>query len=111
MILMPINKSLASGMKPYPNLSKRNALMPQIAEGSEHFLLGGLCEVTRVSVASNRVQTRIIHATPQQFAQWRSGFLVQDAFPNLSPEEREFLITGMSDEEWHAMWAEDDDEQ
>jgi hypothetical protein len=30
-------------------------------------------------------------------ALWNSGKMVQDAFPTLNAEEREFLITGMVD--------------
>jgi hypothetical protein len=30
----------------------------------------------------------------------RRGTMVQDAFPNLTAAEREFLMTGITDEEW-----------
>lgn len=38
------------------------------------------------------------------------GALIQDAFPTLSPSEREFLKTGMTDDEWADMFPEDEDE-
>ena len=30
-----------------------------------------------------------------QYFKWKDGLLVQDAFPDLSPEEREILISGV----------------
>ena len=33
-------------------------------------------------------------------AAFQRGALVQDAFPHLSPDEREFIITGITKEEW-----------
>ena len=33
--------------------------------------------------------------------------LIQDAFPQLSPAEREFLITGMTKEEWGEAFSEE----
>ena len=34
---------------------------------------------------------------------WRDGKLIQDAFPYLTPAERELLITGMLPEDWENM--------
>ena len=31
---------------------------------------------------------------------WRDGALIQDAFPTLSDEDREFIMTGITAEEW-----------
>lgn len=33
-------------------------------------------------------------------ALWRNGRLIQNAFPTLSPELREFIMTGISPQEW-----------
>jgi hypothetical protein len=41
-----------------------------------------------------------------QFDAWRSGVLAQDAFPNLSAEEREMLISGTHPECWKEMFGE-----
>lgn len=35
---------------------------------------------------------------------WKDGALVQDAFPDLKPEQREFLISGITPSEWEAMF-------
>lgn len=36
------------------------------------------------------------------------GALVQDAFPTLSEDEREFLLTGIGADEWDEMFSEDE---
>jgi hypothetical protein len=38
---------------------------------------------------------------------WQSGMLIQDAFPMLSADEREFIKTGITPEEWEEMFGED----
>lgn len=37
--------------------------------------------------------------------EWRNGMLVQDAFPDLNPEEREFIMTGMLPGEWDELFG------
>lgn len=39
---------------------------------------------------------------------YRSGKFIQDAFPTLNKDEREFLISGMSKEAWDATFSEED---
>jgi hypothetical protein len=41
-----------------------------------------------------------IDVCPQQIKEWEEGKLIQDAMPNLTPSEREFIKTGITDEEW-----------
>lgn len=36
----------------------------------------------------------------EQYKAWRSGTLIQDAFPNSTDDEREFLITGICAKCW-----------
>lgn len=61
--------------------------------------------VTRQSAWSGAFNEMDLDVTPAQLARWRSGELVQNVFPHLTPEEREFLITGMvpgeQDEMYH----------
>ena len=35
-----------------------------------------------------------------RYQDWENGVLIQNAFPMLTPTEREFILTGMTDEEW-----------
>lgn len=40
----------------------------------------------------------------QRFAQYRNGAKIQDAFSILTPEQREFIMTGITSEEWNLMF-------
>ncbi|MDC3304611.1 hypothetical protein OAV48_00695 [bacterium] len=40
-----------------------------------------------------------LDVTMHEYLLWREGMLIQEAMPNLSVVEREFLITGMSEAE------------
>ncbi len=42
---------------------------------------------------------------------WRGGLLIQDAFPELSQADCEFIKTGITDEEWDTIMSEDDWEE
>jgi hypothetical protein len=42
------------------------------------------------------------------FDAWDSGELIQNAFPTLSADEREFIKTGILPKEWDAMFGEED---
>ena len=52
---------------------------------------------------SGKVRTREIEVTQGQLDNWTDGMLIQRAMPNLSPEDREFIKTGITDEEWDAI--------
>src|SRR5690349_10756737 len=39
-------------------------------------------------------QITVVPCTDEQLERWRGGALIQDAMPNLSPDEREVLISG-----------------
>ncbi len=39
---------------------------------------------------------------------WQSGDLIQHAFPELSAEEREFLMTGITPERWNELFPKED---
>jgi hypothetical protein len=57
-------------------------------------------KITRTSEYSGKVHTLELDVTEAQLARWRDGMYIQDAFPNLTPVEREFIKTGITDEEW-----------
>jgi len=35
---------------------------------------------------------------------WKNGMLIQNAFPTLTVNQREFILTGMSPDEWEDMF-------
>lgn len=67
-------------------------------------------KVTRISMASGKQRTWDLDITPEQIDRYNNGALVQDAFPNLTASEREFILTGMTDAEWDYMFSDDEGE-
>lgn len=65
--------------------------------------------ITRVSLLTGVTHTRDIPVTREQLIEWDRGALIQDAMPNLTPEEREFIKTGITNVEWEAIADEDYD--
>jgi hypothetical protein len=51
-----------------------------------------------------------IPVTVEQIQKWRDGAHIQNAMPNLSPDQREFLMTGITAEEWDKYVKGPDDE-
>jgi hypothetical protein len=46
-----------------------------------------------------------------KYKQWERGSYVQDVWPNLTKEEREFILTGTTPQEWSNMFhLEEEDE-
>lgn len=63
-------------------------------------------KVTRVSDWSGIERTLDLDITEEQMKLYAQGELVQRAFPQLSDDEREFILTGMTHEEWEQMALE-----
>ena len=68
-----------------------------------------MLKITRKSLLSGITRTRELDITPQQAADYINGALLQDAFPNLSADDREFIRTGITAEEWEAAFGEDEE--
>ena len=56
--------------------------------------------ITKTSPFSNKTNVMEIDVTQEQIALWESGTLIQNAMPHLTPDEREFIMTGITPEEW-----------
>ena len=44
----------------------------------------------------------------EQLCKWRYGTFIQDAFPELTAGEREFIKTGITPDEFDSMFSEDE---
>jgi len=53
----------------------------------------------------------ILTVDAQSLMEWKRGQLIQEAFPQLSKDEREILMTGYTPAEWDALFKGDDDEE
>lgn len=82
--------------------------MPQIAKGREMYLGEGKMMVTRTSAFSGKERTMELPIYPEQLYAWRAGQLIQDVMPQLTTDQREFLMTGATPEEWRELKAEDE---
>lgn len=57
--------------------------------------------ITRTSPFSGKTTTMDLPVTEEQVARYvEAGVPVQDAFPNLTPDQREFILTGITKDEW-----------
>ena len=52
------------------------------------------------SMLTGNITTREIPGTDEQLAQWSQGALIQDVMPDVSADDREFIKTGITPEEW-----------
>jgi hypothetical protein len=62
--------------------------------------------VTKTSVITGKENTIDLPITQEQLQQWQLGGLVQDVFPDLDVNQREFLISGTTQEEWEETFGE-----
>ena len=66
--------------------------------------------ITMKSQMSGVTRTLDIDMTQDQYDDWLMGDdLIQHALPHLSDSDREFLMTGITDEEWDSLMSEEDD--
>lgn len=49
-------------------------------------------------------------AVTESVHKWLNGAKIQDAFPYMTPDERELLLTGIGPEEWDDLFADDEDD-
>ena len=63
--------------------------------------------ITRKSLISGNINSMSLPITEEQYNAWEQGTLVQVAMPHLSPDEREFVMTGITPEEWADNFGEE----
>jgi hypothetical protein len=61
--------------------------------------------ITKTSGFSGVTRTLDLDVTLEEYASWRNGELIQNAMPRLGADEREFIKTGVTAEEWEEMFA------
>jgi hypothetical protein len=62
-------------------------------------------KITRTSRLTGKTSVMYLDITKEQLFSWVDGELIQDAMPQLSAEEREFLMTGITPAEWDSVFA------
>ena len=59
--------------------------------------------ITKTSMLSGNTSSMDIDVSQDQIDLWQGGSLIQNAMPDLSADEREFIMTGITPEEWDSM--------
>ena len=67
-------------------------------------------KITRTSQATGITREMELDITDEQILKYEAGELIQNAFPNLTPAEREFIITGITEDEWKDIFGGFDDD-
>ena len=65
--------------------------------------------ITKRSSLTGNISSREIDVTQAQIDNWASGTFIQVAMSNLSADDREFIMTGVTPEEWLKYIGTDED--
>lgn len=88
--------------------------MPDITDATcrrEERLDADHLRVTRRSTFTGQVHTLVLSITQPEWARHQAGDqLIQDALPSLTNPEREFLLTGTTQEEWDAAFVDEEED-
>ena len=66
--------------------------------------------VTRTSIITGVTRTLDLSVTEEQLTAHKSGTHAQNAFPDLSADLREFIISGVTPEEWDKLFEDQADD-
>ena len=66
-------------------------------------------QITRTSPVSGITRSLEIPCTEEQMAAYKDGELIQVAFPNLTEDEREYILTGITKDEWDELFKKTDE--
>ena len=68
--------------------------------------------IKRKSVISGIVRDRNIPVNPEHYAAWQAGFgNIQDMMPYLNETDREFILSGITQDEWDEAFLEVEDDE
>ena len=67
-------------------------------------------KIVRISIITNKLHEMNLPITEEQYARWKRGALVQDVFPELTPDQREFILSGITPDEWAGAFPRGDNE-
>lgn len=59
-----------------------------------------MLRVINTSILTGKEHAMLLPVTQEQIDRWQGGELVQDVFPHLDDSQREFLVNGITPEEW-----------
>lgn len=62
--------------------------------------------ITKKSAFTGIIHSIDLPVTEEQLEAYERGALLQNAFPHLSPGDREFIKSGITDAEWKAVFGD-----
>lgn len=90
--------------------------MPQMFANEDVVVVvpGGL-QITRTSAFTRRRNTMTLPISEEKYRRFQHPgpqglVLIQDFFPTLTPDEREFLLTGATSQEWDDVFPAEEEE-
>ena len=69
-----------------------------------------MIQVIRQSVITKKINTMELPITQEHLDMYETvgDILIQDAFPNLNAEQREFILSGITPQEWNNTFGEEE---
>ena len=69
-----------------------------------------MIKVTRQSAITRKINTMELPITQEHLDMYETvgDILIQDAFPNLNEEQREFILSGITPQEWNDTFGEEE---
>ncbi len=68
-----------------------------------------MIRVVKTSPLTGLENSMTLDITQDMIDDWKGGMIIQDAMPHIQPHEREFLISGLTQEDWDDMMSESDE--
>jgi len=62
--------------------------------------------ITKTSAHSGVTRTLTLDVTQEEYDAWKGGELIQVAMPRLNADEREFIKSGITSQEWEEIFAD-----
>ena len=62
--------------------------------------------ITKKSMVTGNITTKDIDVSVQQLDAWQNGMFIQDAMPQVSAPDLEFIKTGITSEEWDGLFKD-----
>jgi hypothetical protein len=67
-------------------------------------------KITRTSLLSGKTRTLALPVTEEELRRAAGSELIQDALPHLTDSQREFILSGITDDEWDEAFQEEEEE-
>ena len=68
-------------------------------------------QITRIDPFTQKENTMELDITQAQLDRWQKGELIQNVFPYLTADEREFIKTGITPDSWDVYLNEESTEE